>query len=380
MKLNDKQYSKKIFAFLDILGFERIVKESISNPKLIGKIANILLRTEQIAQSSLKAKLTVLKVNPKKYTFRTFSDTTIILGPYNSHDDLSYISTWAMMYQYLMWKEERTFIRGAIVYGDVYADESVIFGPALIDAYHLERCKTQGTWPQVIIGKSLLDKTTKEERRRDFFEFLRQDDDKLVYIDYLRELFHLIALGETKRITGTRQQDFGKPIKFFEEHKEAILTQVNNAWKEENQDECKKIISKYVELSKYHNSTIERFRQVIKDLINDSDLISELFEDQIKSFNARKLGIPYVPKYSAEEHPEQSDMLNILGTVLNRLIENPPPDILDTLGIVVIGQTDYVELGRVIRSLSKEAPRELSKLDSALRESMVDINSLGLNL
>ena len=52
---------------------------------------------------------------------------------------------------------------------------------------------------------------------------------------------------------------------------------------------------------------------------------------------------------------------------------------LETLGIVIIGQTDDVELGRVIRTLSREAPRELSILDKTLQESMIDIDSLGLN-
>ncbi|MGB2799500.1 MAG: hypothetical protein WBC82_06625 [Dehalococcoidia bacterium] len=279
-----------------------------------------------------------------------------------------------------MWKEERTFIRGAIVYGDVYADENVIFGPALIDAYRLERCKAKAAWPRVLIDKSLLDKTTKEERRRDSFEFLRQDDDNLVYLDYLRELFHLIVLGENKRITGERQQDFGIPTNFFEEHKEAILTQVNNSLKGKNQDEGKKILRKYVELSKYHNLTIDRLRQAKEDLMNNNDLIPEFFNDLIKSSNARKLGLSYQPKYSAEEHPEQSDMLDILGIVVNRLIENHPPDILETHGILIIGQTDDVELGRVIRTLFREAPRELSVLDKALQESMIDIDRLGLNV
>jgi len=378
--MKEATYSKKVFAFLDILGFERIVNESRKNPRLISKIAEMLSRSEQIARSSLTAKLTVLKVNPNNYEYRSFSDTSVIYGSYDSHDDLLFISTWIMVYQYLMWKEERTFIRGAVVYGDLYSDKNVIFGPALIDAYHLERCETKAAWPRVLIDQSLLDKTTEEERRRDFYEFLRQNDDNLVYLDYLREMFHLIALAENKRITGERQHDFGLPAKFFEEHKQAILTQVYGSVKGKNQDERKKTIGKYVKLSEYHNSTVDRLRQTIKDLMNDSDLVAELFDDQIKSANAKKLGLQYQPKYSAEEHPEQADMLNILGTVINRLIENLPPDILETLGIVVIGQTDEVELARVINTLSREAPRALSMLDKTLRGTMIDIDNLGLKV
>ena len=378
--INQIKYSKKIFAFLDILGFEKIINESKSNPELIRRIVDILKRSKQVALSSLNAKLTVLQVDTNQYIHRMFSDTSIICGPYDSHHDVSFISTWIMLYQYLMWKEEQTFIRGAVVYGDIYADEDLVFGPALINAYHLERCKTKAGWPRVLIDKSLLNKTTETERRRDFFEFLRRDDDNLVYLDYLRELFHLIVLGENKRITGERAQDFGIPTEFFKEHRKAILKQVDNARKEENQDEGKKIIRKYVKLSKYHNSTIDRFRQDIKDqIINSRNLIPELLDDQIKSLNARRLKLPYQPKYSAEEHPEQSDMLNILGTVINRLIERQPPDILETLGIKIIGQTKYVELGRIIRTFSKEAPQQLLLLDRTLQKSMIDVDSLCTN-
>ena len=378
--MKEATYSKKLFAFLDILGFGRMVDESRRNPELISKIAKMLSLSEDIARSALTAKLTVLRVDLNNYVHRSFSDTSVICGPYDSHHDFSFISTWIMMYQYLMWKEGRVFIRGAVVYGDSYSDENIIFGPALIDAYRLERCKTKAVWPRVLIDQSILNKTTEEERTRDFYEFLRQDTDNLVYLDYLRELFHLIVLGENKRIVGERQQDFGLPAKFFEEHKQAILTQVYNSMKEEKRDERREIIRKYVKLSEYHNSTIERIRQAIKDLMNNSDLIPELFDDQIKSANAKKVGLQYQPKYSAEEHPEQSDMLNILGTVINRLIENAPPNVLETLGIVIIGQTDEVELGRTIRALSQEAPQALSTLDKALQESMIDINNLGLNM
>lgn len=378
--MEEATYSKKLFAFLDILGFGRMVDESRRNPELISKIAEMLSRSEQIARSALTAKLTVLRVDLNNYVHRSFSDTSVICGPYDSHHDFSFISTWIMMYQYLMWKEGRVFIRGAVVYGDSYSDENIIFGPALIDAYRLERCKTQAVWPRVLVDQSVLEKTAEEERTRDFYEFLRQDGDNLVYLDYLRELFHLVVLGENKRIVGERQQDFGLPAKFFEEHRQAILTQVHNSMKDEDQDARREIIGKYVKLSEYHNSTIERLRQAIKDMMNNGDLILELFDDQIKSANASKLGLQYQPKYSAEEHPEQSDMLNILGTVINRLIENAPPSILETLGIVIIGRKDKVELDTTIRALSREAPQALLVLDKVLQESMIDIDNLGLDV
>lgn len=385
MKMNETKYSEKIFAFLDILGFESIVNKSRNNPELVSKIANMLVHSKKVALSSLSAKLKVLQVNSNQYSYRAFSDMSVISGPYASHDDMSFLSMWIMFYQYFMWKEEQTFIRGAIVYGNIYEDKDVVFGPALIDAYHLERCKTKAVWPRVLIDKSLLDKTTETERRRDFLEFIRQDDANLVYLDYLRELFHLFVLAENKRITGERRQDFGEPTKLFTDHKETIFAQVRNTLKGKNQDEDKKILGKYIELSKYHNSTIDRLREVIKDLVNNNSLIHEYFDDQIKLDEAKKSGLPYEPKYGAEEHPEQSDMINILVAVINKIIANPPPDNLEIPGIVIIRRIanpplDDAAVDRAIQTLYRETPRELTILDKALQESMIDVNSLSLDV
>lgn len=277
-----------------------------------------------------------------------------------------------------MWQEEQIFMRGAIVYGDIYEDEDIIFGPAIIDAYHLERDEKKAVWPRILIDESLLKKTTKAELKRDFLEFLRQDDDELVYLDYLRELFHLFIVAEQKEIQGEREKDFGPPIELFKDHKEAILKQVYSALKEEDENESKKILRKYAELSKYHDSTIDKIRQVIKDLTNNYSLIREFYDDQIKASRARRSGSPYEPKFSAEEHPEQTDMLNVIGAVMNRIAKNQPKDIFQIRDIVIIGQTEEAKLERGFRILLSETPQELSKLDKDIQELMIDIDSFGL--
>jgi hypothetical protein len=260
-----------------------------------------------------------------------------------------------------MWKEERSFLRGAIVYGDIYQDEEVVFGPALIDAYHLERCETKAMWPRVLIDGSLLNKATQTELTRDFFEILRQDDDNLVYIDYLRELFHIFVLVENKRITGQRKQDFGVPIEFFAGHREAILTQIHNALKQKNQGEGNRIVRKYLELSKYHNSTIDRLCLVIKNITDNRESI-EFLHDLIKSGLSKEVGLEYEPKYSAEKHPEQADILNILGTVISGIIENH--------------QKDDASMEEAINTICIEAPKELLKLGQSLNESKINLDSL----
>lgn len=366
MATNGIKYSERMVAFLDILGFERIVDKSRNDPELVKKLVNILMRSKQIALSVLKAKLTILQVDPNQYVYRAFSDTSVISGPYVSHDDLSFISMWIMYYQYFLLKEEQSFLRGAVVYGDIYHNEDVMFGPALIDAYRLESDDVKAVWPRVLIDESLLNKVSETELRRDFFEILRRDDNNIVYFDYLRELFHIIVLGANKKITGERERDFGAPIELFEDHKGAILAQVHNTLKEESGDNIKKIISKYFELSKYHNAVINIFCQVISNLLKNQGIISELFDDMLKSAVYKHLGHEYTPKYNAEDHPEQADMLNILGTVTNATIESHIED--------------DISLEEAFNTLRIEAPKELSKLRQSLNKSKIDLDSLIVHL
>jgi len=353
------RYEEKIFAFLDILGFESLVNRSRHSPDFIKKIANMLRHSKQLALGVQNAKLTVLQVNPALYRFHVFSDTSTISGPYVSHDDMSFISAWVMQYQYLMWKEEQTFIRGAIVYGDIYDFEEVVFGPALLNAYYLERYQT--VWPRVLVDRSLLDRFSETERERDFYEILRQDDNKIAYLDYLRELFHIITLAANKRIVEERKRDFGAPVGLFEDHKEAILAQLDNILKEENKDQAKKI-NKYAELSKYHNTIIDMLCKTIADLVKNQHIVSELFEDMLKSAVYKHLGQEYTAKFSAEDHPDQADMLNILGTISNTILENQ------------VG--DDVSFGEAFQTLKIEAPRELLKLQQSLNQSKIDLDSL----
>jgi hypothetical protein len=359
-------YDKRMVAFLDILGFERIVDKSRDDTEIVRKLANMLMSSKSIALRSLQSKLTVLKVDPTRYVYRAFSDTSVITGPYTSHDDLVFLSTWVMYYQYHLWRQEKSFLRGAIVYGDIYQDRDVMFGPAIIDAYHLERDTTKAMWPRVLIGESLLAKVTEPELKRDLFDIFRRDND-MVYCDYLREFFHLMTLAALEKIIGKREQDFGDPVGLFGDHQEAILTQVGNTLEEEKEyGKRNAVIGKYVELSNYHNATIDVLCQAIDYLLTNSGVIGEVFQDMVESDSHRRKGIGYTPRYSAEDHPEQSDMLDIVGLTVSRVLHN-------NLGV----DSGWEE---ALDTLNLQVPKELAQLRQSLVKLRMDLDGIKAHL
>lgn len=281
-----------------------------------------------------------------------------------------------------------------MAFGDIYENRDVVFGPAFIDAYRLEK---KAVWPRVLIDESLLDKIPDIERPRYFHEFFRMNGDNLVYLDYLREIFHLFLVGENTRIQKKQDQDFGSSIAVFSDHKEAILAQIGNAQEEENINERTKILKKYKELFKYHNSTIFRLRRLIIDLMTNTTIVRELFNDQLQYAEANKLGLDYQPKYGAEEHPEQGDMLDILCIAMNRVItrklENGSYDqfgsplweqykLIDEICLVPIQSLEILnnEIQEdAINSICQETPQELRTVGSELTESTIHIGNLTLS-
>lgn len=126
-------------------------------------------------------------------------------------------------------------------------------------------------------------------------------------------------------------------------------------------------------------------------------IVRELFNDQLEYAKAKKSGLDYEPKYSAEEHPEQADMLDILCTVINRIItrqlENgsyaqfgssiwKQYELINGVCLVPIQSLEMLNnkfQEDAINIICQETPRELQIVDSALQNSSIDIDDLILN-
>ena len=86
---------------------------------------------------------------------------------------------------------EGYFFRGALVYGHLYHDASMVFGDALVRAYELE--KTIARYPRVIISREVMKNIESQasglffaELRQRFDPFIQQADDGPYYVHVLR--------------------------------------------------------------------------------------------------------------------------------------------------------------------------------------------------
>lgn len=169
-------YSKKIVAFIDLLGFKELngqtdQKQTIHN--VLTKNEDIVRMIEELPSSSLDS-----------CAIRMFSDSIFFSYPAEMFTallrDLSFISSSVA--------KQGFFFRGAVTYGDVFDTGTTLYGPALIEAYELE-AKT-ACYPRIIITQKAYRKlkhnpeaTTAATAK----DFLLKDFDEQVFINFLKE-------------------------------------------------------------------------------------------------------------------------------------------------------------------------------------------------
>lgn len=210
MDIIDIDYSDKLVAFIDILGFRNYVFQNAEKSKDKIKLINDVLNHA----------INIVTNNSSEDTFsvKLFSDCICISSKSeNIHYlilELAYIQCWFSMHG--------IFLRGSLTRGLHYESPNIIFSQALIKAYDYEKT---AIYPRIIIDSTLaksINDTT----------YIMKSPDRLFFVDYLNFIY----------AEGNSDGD-----KILEGHKEAILNQVRE------HAEDTKIIEKYRWLSEYHN-------------------------------------------------------------------------------------------------------------------------------
>lgn len=177
------EYQKRIVCFLDILGFAKIIQESVHT-------------SAEIKASALN-KLNIIydmyeqfKRLADNFEITQFSDSIVVSMPYDTIDGAFY---FVIKLQYLLidLAANNILCRGGILIGELYHQQSTVCGPALVDAYMLE--SKIANYPRVIVGPNIIKiaKTFKGNQNTDkhieehFSKLLSFDSDGYYYIEYL---------------------------------------------------------------------------------------------------------------------------------------------------------------------------------------------------
>jgi len=185
-------YENRIVVFLDILGFQEVINKTVrsdgsDNTSEIQNLVDAFNSMRYFAEP-----LYLDENSPeldKSKNITQFSDSLVISFPLNVESGIF----WTLLD--LRWIiinliNRGLICRGAMTYGKLLHTDRYLFGPALNDAYNLER--QSAVYPRVILSENLIkvgkkyhSKHHNQQREEKFIrKLISLDQDGWYYIDY----------------------------------------------------------------------------------------------------------------------------------------------------------------------------------------------------
>jgi hypothetical protein len=173
------------------------------------------------------------------FQVRAFTDNLVIGYPIDPQIGASIAILHTMTYLTYFQAElacQGYFIRGGIAVGDLYIDEDIVFGPALIEAHEAEQ--NLAVFPRIILCQSAEDVYKDEKATPHGF---LADSDNRAFIDYLDDTVMLAY------------PDAGPFMEFLDRHKTAVILKMKQF------AAAPYIRAKYEWAAKYHNWFCDRY-------------------------------------------------------------------------------------------------------------------------
>src|SRR2546426_3373667 len=189
-------YEQRTVAFIDILGFSQHVRRTADEPAFVARLYDALRLVDRqgrlwVAQAiggpDTPAAEVAAQTAAMDFRMQVFSDS-LVLSQRGNVGGLLFVRVSQLAMALL---ELDVLIRGGIAQGSLYHDDTVVFGPALVEAYTLESKRAK--FPRVIVSQQGLDTARQHfmalqapESAQSVAELLRRDADRMCYLDYIR--------------------------------------------------------------------------------------------------------------------------------------------------------------------------------------------------
>lgn len=244
-------YQKSLLTYFDILGFRELVG-STADPELVARKLRVFSRLSQPERGEMEK---------WQHTFSHFSDLAVRNVPIKTREDLGdeqgllYWELLDLAYIQFHLAEDGILIRGATTVGDIYVDERLIFGPALIRAYELER--DVASYPRIVMDSRVLDRLCDSpelrmpgvaDQMKSLSTVLLRDKDGTWFVDYLQAAIYELASQPTAC------------EKFLRKHRDVVANAVTRF------QELSSPAAKVGWLMTYHNQSV----------ISQSDLLNKM--------------------------------------------------------------------------------------------------------
>ena len=271
--LEKRTYTRSLVSYLDLLGFSELVEESRSDSSVTEQIATLLQKLRRSSENVDRAVSISTGPTSEYSDTLTFSDhvvrrTKIINDAILEEIVMKELYILSEIQLDLLLQGDR-MVRGGLCIGDLYLEEGLAFGPALVKAYELE--SKYAVYPRIVIDRDLIFNAQTVGYSGLWEDYFSRGEDGAFYVDYL---FSTSLMGFFSAFT--------EAIPRIREHRRVIEAKISTA-KEKNDERVKR---KYIWTALYHNRTINRLvDRFKKDFPNEVETIAQLsFPDGFLQF------------------------------------------------------------------------------------------------
>lgn len=177
--------SKYMVGYVDLLGFKKSIAKDVDN-----KLLNTVYQCYVMAMTGSNM---MSAIDKSSYKVKIFSDNIIIAIPCdpNASDDTNPIIVFNRIVALMgmlqrIFLEKGIFVRGGITYGELFIDDVMVWGEALLEAYNLEN--SEAKYPRIIISermKGIAVETYGNVHEMFYINNIRTDSDGKYFLDYL---------------------------------------------------------------------------------------------------------------------------------------------------------------------------------------------------
>jgi hypothetical protein len=206
-------YEPRYCAFVDILGFEELIKDLRHDDKQY-----LALRTA--LQTVHKPKPATPESGEADFRAQSISDAVAISTAVNA-DGLRQLFL-ALETLALDLLESGHFIRGAIVKGGLYHDKQMVFGEALVDAFRLE--STMVRYPRMMIRREVFNDAVAYFAHDEWKTYIRTSPDGPRFLHVLRRIAEVVPQGLSGLTTAPDPNEISRFVK--------MRNQIEKRWEE----------------------------------------------------------------------------------------------------------------------------------------------------
>lgn len=178
--IQNKDFEKYIIAYIDFLGMTNRMRQKNSFDSL--HILKFILSRAKKNAAFITGINTI-----NDFEIKVFSDNVVIAQRVKKEklsDQIIGVINLVSLIQFEAFFQFDYPLRGGITIGELFIDDSIVWGTGLIEAYHIEN--NIANYPRVIVSSNLISTYEKcEEKTINIFALIKEDIDGLWFVDYL---------------------------------------------------------------------------------------------------------------------------------------------------------------------------------------------------